>query len=158
MLAVVEICIFDTFCWVWIAGGPMAGGSTHLLPLHLHQTTLEVGAVAIAAAIEGQQRRHALMPELQHTRHPWQLQRLALRQCHLLRHPLLPHQLCQHGRSRVLGRNASLRPTFCQLDGEDGIVDESVSELGFSFINEKKIKFDKISKLTFSPFGENHPY
>ena len=55
MLAVVEIRIFDTFCWVWIAGGPMAGGSTHLLPLHLHQTTLEVGAVAIAAAIEGQQ-------------------------------------------------------------------------------------------------------
>ena len=136
MLAVVEIRIFDTFCWVWIAGGPMAGGSTHLLPLHLHQTTLEVGAVAIAAAIEGQQRRHALMPVLQHTSHPWQLQRLALHQCHLLRHPLLPHQLCQHGRSRVLGRNATLRPTFCQLDGEDGIVDESVSELGFSFINE----------------------
>ena len=43
------------------------------LPLLQHQVTLELGVVAIAAAVatEGQQRRHALMPELQHTRPPW---------------------------------------------------------------------------------------
>ena len=45
----------------------------HPLPLLLHQVTLELGVVAIAAAVatEGQQRRHAPMPELQHTRPPW---------------------------------------------------------------------------------------
>ena len=36
-------------------------------------------------------------------------------------------------------------------------LDESESELDF-FTNEWKVKFDKIPKLTFSPFGENHPY
>ena len=54
-----------------------------LLPLLLHQATLEQGAVANAAAVatEGQQRRHAPMQEeLQHTRLPWQLARLALHQ------------------------------------------------------------------------------
>ena len=41
-----------------------------LLPLLLHQATLEQGAVSNAAAVatEGQQRRHAAMQELQHTR------------------------------------------------------------------------------------------
>ena len=36
-------------------------------------------------------------------------------------------------------------------------LDESECELDF-FTNEWKVKFDKIPKLTFSPFGENHPY
>ena len=45
----------------------------HPLPLLLHQATLELGVVAIAAAVatEGQQQRHAQMLELQHTRPPW---------------------------------------------------------------------------------------
>ena len=55
----------------------------------------------------------------------------------------------------IVGRKASLRPTSCQLDGEGSSLDESESELGFFFTNEWKVKFDKISKLTFSPFGEN---
>merc|ERR1712001_555343 len=44
-----------------------------LLPLLLHQATLEQGAVSNAAAVatEGQQRRHAPIQELQHTRFPW---------------------------------------------------------------------------------------
>merc|ERR1711863_169761 len=60
-----------------------------LLPLLLHQATLEQGAVSNAAAVatEDQQRRHAPLQELQHTRFPWQLARLALHQRHVLRHP-----------------------------------------------------------------------
>ena len=66
----------------------------HLLPLLLHQATLELEVVAIAAAVatEGQRQRHAPMPEQQHTRLPWQLPKLALHQCQL-RHPLHLRQL-----------------------------------------------------------------
>ena len=74
-------------------------------------------------------------------------QNIALPKCPF--HPLL---------HLIVGRKASLRPTFCQLDGEGSSVNESESELGFFFTNEWKVKFDKIPKLTFSPFGENHPY
>ena len=58
-------------------------------PLLLHQVTLKLETVAIAAAVatEGQRQRHAPMQELQHTRLPWQLPKLALHQCQL-RHPL----------------------------------------------------------------------
>ena len=73
-------------------------------------------------------------------------QNIALPKCPF--HPLL---------HLIVGRKASLRPTSCQLDGEGSSLDESESELGF-FTNEWKVKFDKIPKLTFSPFGENHPY
>ena len=74
-------------------------------------------------------------------------QNIALPKCPF--HPLL---------HLIVGRKASLRPTSCQLDGEGSSLDESESELGFFFTNEWKVKFDKIPKLTFSPFGENHPY
>ena len=70
-------------------------------------------------------------------------QNIALPKCPF--HPLL---------HLIVGRKASLRPTSCQLDGEGSSLDESESELGF-FTNEWKVKFDKIPKLTFSPFGEN---
>ena len=53
----------------------------------LHQAILELDSVAAAAVTEGQQQRHAPMQELQHTRLPWQLPKLALHQC-WLRHPL----------------------------------------------------------------------
>ena len=62
----------------------------------MHQATLELGVAAFASAVdtEGQRQRHVPMPELQLTRLPWQLQRLALPQCHLL-HPF-DHLLCLH--------------------------------------------------------------
>ena len=88
-----------------------------LLPLLLHQVTLEQGAVSNAAAVatEGQQRRHAPMQELQHTRFPWQLARLALHQRHVLRHPPHHHQLCQHGRSSLWKEKPVFGPPSASL-------------------------------------------
>ena len=100
-----------------------------LLPLLLHQVTLEQGAVSNAAAVatEGQQRRHAPMQELQHTRFPWQLARLALHQRHVLRHPPPPPSTVLTWSIKFVERKASIRPSFCQLDGKGGSV-ESINE------------------------------
>ena len=100
-----------------------------LLPLLLHQATLEQGAVANtdAVATEGQQRRHAPRARAAAYQASLAAGKVGTASAPCSPPPPPPPSTVLTWSIKFVERKASIRPSFCQLDGKGGSV-ESINE------------------------------